>query len=543
MLLALVMLFAGCQKYDDSALSGRVDDLEGRVSELEKLVADLNSNVQTLSVSVKALENEDRIVSITPLSDGSGYEIVFSKMGKMVIKNGEKPSISVEQGEDGVWYWTVDGEPLLADGNKIPATIAPEFKIENGQLWFRLNGGEWTVIPGAETGIGLVQDVRETEEDVTLVLSDGREITIPKVQSFALEIEAPYSGVDAGEYISMSYTVTAGDEETTVTAICDGGFTADVRGNSKSGTINITAPYQVPASASVLIVAVNGKGQMSGKILSFEKGELSLVENTVTIGNQGGEISIKINTNMNYETPRIDPSAGWISQIVETKAMRTDELKYYVEPYDGSQGESRQGNIYITYGNGKQETFTVVQLNENVVSGGKSDFETFNATSPNVTVYTDSNASTASGWHINEYCLVLTKETAANWTEINGIYPILGGVVTEPGVLYSPEIEGGCGNLTLRLGTHAGASLNKVGWGISVIVSNGTDTKTFPIIENNEAQENLQYKVREERLEVNITGTVTITIKNDCIHNNTITMQKMKDGIGILSVEWTGYSE
>ena len=105
MLLSLALFFAGCQKYDDSTLNGRVDDLEGRVTELEKQIADLNSNVQTVSASVKALENEDRIVSITPLADGTGYEIEFSKMGKMVIKNGEKPSVSVEKGEDGIYYW------------------------------------------------------------------------------------------------------------------------------------------------------------------------------------------------------------------------------------------------------------------------------------------------------------------------------------------------------------------------------------------------------------------------------------------------------
>lgn len=541
MLLALAMMFAGCQKYDDSVLSGRVDDLEGRVSELEKLVADLNSNVQTLSASVKALENEDRIVSITPLSDGSGYEIVFSKMGKMVIKNGEKPSISVEQGEDGVWYWTVDGESLLADGNKIPATIAPEFKIENGQLWFRLNGGEWTVIPGAETGIGLVQDVRETEEDVTLVLSDGREITIPKVQSFALKIEAPYSGVDAGEYISISYTVTAGDEETTVTAICDEGFTADVRGDSQSGTINITAPYQVPASASVLIVAVNGKGQMSGKILSFEQGSLSLVENTVTIGNQGGEISIKINTNMNYQTPQIDPSAGWISQVVKTKAMRTDELKYYVEPYDGSQGETRQGNIYITYGNGKQETFTVVQLNENVASGGKSDFETFNATSSNVRTYVPDGTKTDLGWHVNGYCLVIAEGgSGGDWEAINGALPILCGITDQAGSLFSPELDGGCGELTIRYGSTASASQN-VGFGFRVTISNGTETKEYDIIKT--ANEVEQYNVYESIENVNISGDFTITLTNLCTSPHSTTSLKLKDSVGILSVEWTGYSE
>lgn len=542
MLLALAMLFAGCQKYDDSALSGRVDDLEGRVSELEKLVADLNSNVQTLSASVKALENEDRIVSITPLSDGSGYEIVFSKMGKMVIKNGEKPSISVEQGEDGVWYWTVDGEPLLADGNKIPATIAPEFKIENGQLWFRLNGGEWTVIPGAETGIGLVQDVRETEEDVTLVLSDGREITIPKVQSFALEIEAPYSGVDAGEYISMSYTVTAGDEETTVTAICDGGFTADVRGDSQSGTINITAPDQVPASASVLIVAVNGKGQMSGKILSFEQGQMSLVENTVTIGSQGGEVTLTINTNMTYST-MIDSGNGWITAVPATKAMRTDELKFNVAPYDGSQGEKREGKVYVNYGNGKQETFTVVQLNENVVSGGKSDFETFN-NSGYPMFYIDPSTTTSNGWHLNEYCLVLNPADQ-QWSAVDHLFPVIcsvqNGNAVEKGELYSPNLEGGCGQLTINYGTPA-SNTDNLGFGFKVTISNGVDDPVEFEIEKTK-EETTQYEIYKEVKDINLSGNFTITFTNLGKISSSSSFMKLRGAVSIISVEWTGYSE
>lgn len=542
MLLALAMLFAGCQKYDDSALSGRVDDLEGRVSELEKLVADLNSNVQTLSASVKALENEDRIVSITPLSDGSGYEIVFSKMGKMVIKNGEKPSISVEQGEDGVWYWTVDGEPLLADGNKIPATIAPEFKIENGQLWFRLNGGEWTVIPGAETGIGLVQDVRETEEDVTLVLSDGREITIPKVQSFALEIEAPYSGVDAGEYISMSYTVTAGDEETTVTAICDGGFTADVRGDSQSGTINIIAPDQVPASASVLIVAVNGKGQMSGKILSFEQGSFSLVENTVTIGSQGGEVTLTINTNMTYST-MIDSGNGWITAVPATKAMRTDELKFNVAPYDGSQGEKREGKVYVNYGNGKQETFTVVQLNENVVSGGKSDFETFN-NSGYPMFYIDPATTTSNGWHMNEYCLVLNPADQ-QWSAVDHLFPVIcsvqNGNAVEKGELYSPNLEGGCGQLTINYGTPA-SNTDNLGFGFKVTISNGVDDPVEFEIEKTK-EETTQYEIYKEVKDINLSGNFTITFTNLGKISSSSSFMKLRGAVSIISVEWTGYSE
>lgn len=120
---------------------------------------------------------------------------------------------------------------------------------------------------------------------------------------------------------------------------------------------------------------------------------MSLVENTVTIGNNGGEVTLSIKTNMTYSTI-IDSGNGWITAVPATKSMRTDELRFNVEPYDGSQGEKIEGN----YGNSKHETFNPVS--ENFITYASTD------------------------------------------------------AVTESGELYSPELEGGCGVLKLRLGTH-----------------------------------------------------------------------------------------
>ena len=104
-----VLLLAGCDKYDDSKLTGRVDELENRVTELEKLVNDLNTTVQGLSSIVTAMENEDRIQNITPLKEGEaviGYEITFSKSGTVKILNGEEPSLGVKD-EGGILYWGI----------------------------------------------------------------------------------------------------------------------------------------------------------------------------------------------------------------------------------------------------------------------------------------------------------------------------------------------------------------------------------------------------------------------------------------------------
>ena len=68
---------------------------------------------------------------MTPLEDGTGYVITFLKSGNITIKHGEKgeqgnkgdtPVVSVKQDADGKYYWTINGEWLLDNGNKIPVT-------------------------------------------------------------------------------------------------------------------------------------------------------------------------------------------------------------------------------------------------------------------------------------------------------------------------------------------------------------------------------------------------------------------------------------
>ena len=533
-------LLAGCSEYDDSTLTGRVDDLENRVSELEQYIEDLNNTIQGVSSIVRALQDEERVVSVEPLADGTGYKIVFSDGSEATIKNGEEPSIGIQQDTDGIWYWTVDGEFLLDGSDKIPAINAPEFKIEGGQLYYRINGGEWTVVPGAETGFGLVQDVEETEDDVTFILSTGESITIPKVQNFALVIDAPSEGIMGGQRIYVNYTVTAGDAETVVKAICDAGFTATVSGNAESGSVTVTAPAEVPAEATILVVAVNGKGQMSGKILSFAQGEFSLVTPAATIGSQGGQVVLQIKTNMDYNEPMIDPSANWITRAPETKTVRTDELVYNVAAYDGSNGSTRTGNIYVSYGNGEQETFTITQLNTEVVSGGEDDFETFNAISPNFMTYVSSDAQTDAGWHVNQYCLIMDKTAASNWDAIDTYLPIICGTNEGAGELYSPDLEGGCGTLTIKYGTLASSSqLTDIGF--KVTVSNGVSTESFEI--RREKADLAMTTVYEVVQDVNLTGNFTITFTNLCVAPPAMALFKYQDSVGILSVEWTGYSE
>ena len=139
-----VSVLSGCgEDYDDSALTGRVDDLENRVSKLEELCKQMNTNISSLQALVNALQDNDYITGVTPITkDGEtiGYTISFAKSAPITIYHGEDgkdgqdgkpgedgndgstPIIGVKQDTDGVYYWTLNGDWLTDDsGDRIQA--------------------------------------------------------------------------------------------------------------------------------------------------------------------------------------------------------------------------------------------------------------------------------------------------------------------------------------------------------------------------------------------------------------------------------------
>ena len=87
--LTVLFLILGCNDgYDDSELTGRVENLENRVQKLEE---QMNSNISSLQSIMEALENNDYITGVTPIIEGGkeiGYTISFKKGNPITIYHG-----------------------------------------------------------------------------------------------------------------------------------------------------------------------------------------------------------------------------------------------------------------------------------------------------------------------------------------------------------------------------------------------------------------------------------------------------------------------
>ena len=191
---------------------------------LQRLCNETNTNLSALQTIVTALQNNDYITSVDPLTENGkvvGYTIKFAKSNPIVIYNGKDgadgvdgntPVIGVKKDGDGIYYWTLDGEFIIVDGQKIKAQgtdgsdgsdgadgnngqdgtngkdgVTPKLEIRDGYWYISYdNGTNWMQLGKATGEDGKDADnIKITQDDnnVYFELADGTVITISKYPS------------------------------------------------------------------------------------------------------------------------------------------------------------------------------------------------------------------------------------------------------------------------------------------------------------------------------------------------------------------------
>ena len=126
-MLTAAPIFNACTDYQDE-----IDALDYRVTVLENLVSRMNSELESLQTILDAVEDGDYITDVTRNSEG--YIITFHNSGAIIIHDGkdghdglngkdaQAPEITVQMGPDSVYYWVVNGEPIIGpDGEMVRA--------------------------------------------------------------------------------------------------------------------------------------------------------------------------------------------------------------------------------------------------------------------------------------------------------------------------------------------------------------------------------------------------------------------------------------
>ena len=433
-----MLLASGCSdEYDDSALTGRVDDLESRVEKLEELCRQMNTNISSLQTLVTALQNGDYITSVTPVTSGGqtiGYTMTFKHALPITIyhgtdgkdgqdgKNGTTPVIGVAP-YNGVYYWTLNGTWLTdTSGNKIKAEgtdgrdgvdgrpgqdgedgidgkpgqdgddgqdgkpgedgedgITPQLKIEN-EYWYISydNGASWTQLGQAtgndgKDGDTLFSKVDDQGKEVVFTLTDGTVITIPKGDNsqFAIHFDkTEITALNAGETISLEYTITAATDETLVRAISQNGWKATVvPASTSTGKIYITAPDPLVAG-EILILANDGTYRTVMASLQCTQGVIIIADSSFDIPAEGKTQQVELQTNIAYTVNIPTEAKNWLS-VIETRAMRDETLTFTIVAneaisqrfatvtLDDSNGHALQSIIFHQAGNKVEGTLEV----------------------------------------------------------------------------------------------------------------------------------------------------------------------------------------
>ena len=250
---ATLTAMVGCS-YDDEAIWKEIESVKDRVDMLEESVIKTNEDIVTLQTIVNALQKNVFVVSVTPTAEG--YTIVFSdgttaeiKSGKDGANGANAPVISVKQDADGNYYWTMDGEWLLVDGERVRANgidgeagangengidgedaIAPQVRIndatkeweistDGGETWVSTgvvaegkdgangsNGTDGTNGTNGTNGDSLFASVDTSNPDyVIITLADGTEFRLARYDESAPK----FIIVDASKVAEIAFGTTA----------------------------------------------------------------------------------------------------------------------------------------------------------------------------------------------------------------------------------------------------------------------------------------------------------------------------------------------
>ena len=305
-IIALAIAVVSC--YDDSDLRNQLSntkqdivDLEDRIKDLEDWQTSVNTQVKDLQDLVGKAEEGKVITNVQETAEG--YVITFSDESVITVKHGadgQTPAIGVKADEDGIYYWTINGEWLYAGDVKVKAQgadgVTPKLQInggewqvsyDNGAVWEGLgvyvgtgNGGNDIVVEGGKC---IFKSVTPSATEVVFEFQNGDTFTIPVVAASANLLlnfgENANLAVVPGETAELAFTVTGAEGAVTVEYMISDSWDAVLEMTAAAtGTFTITAPAAF-VEGKLVVFAADESGKLTMKTVTLVEGYPEVEEN------------------------------------------------------------------------------------------------------------------------------------------------------------------------------------------------------------------------------------------------------------------------
>ncbi len=384
----------GCS-YDPDFLK-EFEQIKNRVTALEEAVSNTNEDIEALQTIVEALQKNVYVVEVNTTAEG--FVIVFSDGTKATIANGKDgangtnaPVISVKQDEDGNYYWTLDGEWLIVDGERVRANgkdgkdgedgapgmpgkdaIAPqvrinystkewEISIDGGNTWVStgvvaegkdgLNGEDGANGENGTNGTNgesLFKSVDTSHPDyVMITLADGTALRLARYDESApkfIIVDAPeLAQVEYGE--SVAFEVDANNIADFIIYTPEGW-----RASFSDNLLTITAPEKdlchFDKEGVVAITMVSSEGKSAIVKLNVVAGEWVEVLDLRTLSFEDKDVK--------FEPFYLDYADGWAGREI-TKWSELIDNPQYNGPL--MYGNDQMDAMYYWYDEGNTELY------------------------------------------------------------------------------------------------------------------------------------------------------------------------------------------
>ena len=425
-LLLAALALTACE-YDDSALWEQVNQNTERIAALEAWQVETNTNIQSLQT---LLNTADYITAVTPVMENEvevGYTISFLKSDPITIYHGgngtagSTPEIGVKKGEDGNWYWTLNGEPLTdtekkpiqANGDSAPVpqlktgdsltnvthdtagdAIKPEaiyLSVDEGKTWTRVSGTD---------GDSFFSDVVTDDPTcVTFTLTDGATFSVPRYTGIKLTFDTEALHLGYGDTQPVNFTAEGSDQFTTdnLFIIAPDGWKAEVPTDATSGA----------AEGEILMMLDNQQGNTTIGRIKVDCNSTNLLMNNVTAGALATAIGNRTNLTSITVTSGTLNETDWAAVRKNSAVLRYLDLKGAT--YEGTDKDN------LKWGSGALLT---VQLPQGITALGEYAFRSCSA----LTTVTLPETLTSIGTYAFYNCAALKSITLPDGLESIGNY-------------------------------------------------------------------------------------------------------------------------